>query len=66
MNTKAGLEVGCMTKNCEGCHLSTSDIVTCMDDNKKGTCPCTLCIVKVTCRIWCDKNREWVNCRDGD
>ena len=37
-----------MHNNCDGC-LVKNDKVSCVDRNSDASCPCTYCLVKVTC-----------------
>ena len=49
--------------NCDGCwdcderiHFKKCALI---DDNFDGSCPCTLCIIKMMCDIPCDKFDLW-------
>lgn len=48
-----------ISKNCKGCR---SDISTCDSDgvNKNGSCPCTNCLVKAICSVFCLKAYKFV------
>jgi len=49
--------------NCEGCiDYDTEEelyALPCKYSNKKGKCPCTLCIVKPMCKEYCDDYFKW-------
>ncbi len=49
-------------KHCGGCtHYGIYvHLASCVDFNKDGSCPCTECVVKVTCvHNVCDNWKEW-------
>ena len=51
--------------NCDGCTIKYDDS-TCAGENEDASCPCTKCIVKVTCVVYqseCDLYNEWWNRR---
>ncbi len=62
-----------MKRNCEGCAIVDKNNRLCYTLNKRGTCPCTLCLVKVmqcdisttintSCDQWADWfHKEWKN-----
>lgn len=52
-------EVGKMNENCKGCHSRPNCIHTAL--NKYGMCPCSNCLVKVTCTHGCDEYQEYFN-----
>jgi len=52
-------------ENCDGCKR-IGYRATCYDAlNDDESCPCTLCIVKTTCGISCDKWIYWWNKNAG-
>ncbi len=45
------------TDNCHGCFLR--ELLTCKIYNTNGSCPCTNCLVKMTCCKSCKEIRQW-------
>ena len=42
-------------KECRGCegYRSNYELCTFGKYNKQELCPCTICLVKVMCKVWC-------------
>ncbi len=47
--------------HCEGCshYRAYRNKASCVDYNKDGSCPCTICIVKLMCNNTCDNWETW-------
>jgi hypothetical protein len=48
-------------ENCDGCGMNNryTEEAVCLPHNKKGSCPCTNCIVKIMCKSFCEMAADW-------
>ncbi len=51
-------------KHCEGCN-NTCDVQIIPNTNNNGSCPCTICVVKMVCETTCDEWLEWLHTYDN-
>lgn len=45
--------------DCEGCCTKQYDNAYCEQINPKGICPCTMCLVKPTCKNECEEYSDF-------
>jgi len=53
-----------MHNHCDGCNAQEGN--SCPRENTDGTCPCTLCILKMMCDNICEELEKWAYFQFGE